>query len=108
VICAILTAHLSQAIYLENDQSSKIMELYDSMIHNNVEPNEFTYKSLLTAAAESTNLNFGKLVHSQLKVILRLVSCKQLTELKEISVVLLNSLINMYAKCGELEKAKMV
>lgn len=62
-----------------------------------VKPNEFTMSSVLSACGRLGALEHGKWVHAYID------KCKM-----EIDVVLGTALIDMYAKCGSLERAKWV
>lgn len=64
---------------------------------NDVKPNGFTMSSILSACGRLGALEHGKWVHAYIE------KCKM-----EIDVVLGTALIDMYAKCGSIGKAKWV
>ncbi|KAE7995600.1 hypothetical protein FH972_000380 [Carpinus fangiana] len=64
---------------------------------NGVKPNEFTMSSVLLACGRLGALEHGKWVHAYIG------KCGM-----EVDVVLGTSLIDMYAKCGSIERAKWV
>lgn len=64
---------------------------------NGVKPNEFTVSSVLLACGRLGALEHGKWVHAYIG------KCGM-----EVDVVLGTSLVDMYAKCGSIERAKWV
>ena len=73
------------------------MELFDQMKQIGIQPDSTTYTILFTGCAESNNLTLGRSLHSEMKN--RKIS---------ISTEIVNSLINMYSKCGSIEEAKSI
>lgn len=67
------------------------------MRQDNVKPNKITYVSTLDACATSAALAEGKLIH-----------CLVVESGMEADVVIGNSLINMYAKCGKVDEALLL
>lgn len=76
---------------------TKALELFWKMDCSDVRPNEITLVSALSACALLGDLNQGKLLHAYTKE--HMINC---------DVFVLNSLINMYAKCGDLNGAVSV
>lgn len=80
----------------ENGFVEEALELFCHMKKANASPDEFTISSVLAACA-SVSLEQGKQVHAYVKKIgLELV------------VIVGNSLLTMYAKCGSIESAHQV
>ncbi|XP_057855753.1 putative pentatricopeptide repeat-containing protein At3g13770, mitochondrial [Cryptomeria japonica] len=71
--------------------------MFVSMLHSGVSPNESTLVAVLNACARLAALELGKQVHSRL-----IVSGIQY------NVVLGNSLVDMYAKCGSIVDARTI
>ncbi|KAF7825197.1 pentatricopeptide repeat-containing protein [Senna tora] len=84
--------------YCQNKQPHKALELFHEMQSStSVEPNEITIVSILPAIADLGSLDLGISIHnySQRKKLDR-------------SINVCTSLIDMYAKCGEITKAKLL
>nr|UPT48387.1 pentatricopeptide repeat protein AaPPR14 [Agave angustifolia]UPT49066.1 pentatricopeptide repeat protein AaPPR1502 [Agave angustifolia] len=85
------------ALYARVKDYRECFKLFDAMIAVAVvKPNEATFVSVLTACANLGDLERGKWIHSMTK------------RIKEVDVLLLTALLTMYAKCGEMDKAKEV
>ncbi|XP_015573463.1 pentatricopeptide repeat-containing protein At1g19720 [Ricinus communis] len=78
----------------QNDKASKALHLFNDMILARVEPNGVTISSAVSACASLKVLNEGLEIHA-LAVKLGFVE----------DVLVGNSLIDMYSKCGKLENA---
>lgn len=83
--------------YAQNGMGHRSLKLFTEMIVLNIEPDQFTYSSCLFACASITSLDHGKQIHSHM-----------ITVGIRPSVVVLSSLIDMYAKCGNLKASKRV
>ncbi|KAI8030752.1 Pentatricopeptide repeat-containing protein [Camellia lanceoleosa] len=83
--------------YVEGLQFYDSIELFVKMRDCGFEPDETTMVILLSACAEVGNLGLGKWVHSQVIEKGLIVNCELGT-----------SLVNMYAKCGDLCCASQV
>ncbi|XP_027361920.1 putative pentatricopeptide repeat-containing protein At5g13230, mitochondrial [Abrus precatorius] len=80
--------------YAQSDKSKEALELFCRMRQSSVVPNSFTFASVLQACASMVSLNFGKQVQSYvLKVGL------------DSNVFVSNALMDVYAKCGEIENS---
>ncbi|XP_077252430.1 pentatricopeptide repeat-containing protein At4g30700-like [Tasmannia lanceolata] len=77
--------------------SKEAVVMFYQMIEADFEPNEVTLTCVLSASSQLENLSLGTWVHQYIK--------KQLVEP---SVVLCNSLVDMYAKCGSVIDALQV
>ncbi|CAK9275513.1 unnamed protein product [Sphagnum jensenii] len=78
-------------------QGQKALELYQQMQCEGVQPDTVTFVGVLNACASLAAVDEGMRVHEQI-----VCSCC------EFDVSVGNSLIDMYAKCGNLEDAKRV
>lgn len=76
---------------------TKALELFWKMGHSDVMPNEITVVSALSACSSLGDIDQGKLVHMWIKK--HMINC---------DVFVLNALINMYAKCGDLNVAACI
>ncbi|KAL3840071.1 hypothetical protein ACJIZ3_024662 [Penstemon smallii] len=77
--------------------SGKALDAFMRMQREGFEPDQVTIASVLSACAQSGMLDFGKEVH---ELILR----KGI----ELNHFILNGLVDMYAKCGDLRKARLI
>lgn len=85
------------AAYARHRQEEEALKLYYQMQTNGVEPNAYTFASILPACANLGNLEQGKDIHRNL--IKSSVQC---------NVFVRSALIDMYAKIGSLEDARKV
>ncbi|KAL4382704.1 hypothetical protein S245_014410 [Arachis hypogaea] len=82
------------ARYAQSDKSWEALELFRRIRQASVVPNNFTFASVLQACASLVLPNMGKQIHSYvLKVGLLL------------NVFVSNSLMDVYAKCGQIENS---
>lgn len=81
--------------YVESGEHKKALEMYKEMRSTGESPDEVTMLSLLSACTNLGALDVGKKIHSSI------------SEMGDgvLSVFLGNSLIDMYAKCGSMDKA---
>ncbi|KAM7495783.1 hypothetical protein LguiA_020197 [Lonicera macranthoides] len=70
------------------------LELFLLMLNSEIRPNHFTFSSVLDACAGCSSLSVGNQVHSFI-----------LKSGIHLDVVLSTSLVNMYAKCGDIKAA---
>ncbi|KAH7427133.1 hypothetical protein KP509_10G031500 [Ceratopteris richardii] len=84
--------------YVEHGQGEGALDCFDSMLHDGIFPNAVTYVSILKACALLGALYRGEQIHDE---IIRHGFLQD-------NVVLGNALVDMYAKCGALLKAKVV
>eukprot|EP00249_Psilotum_nudum_P015893 c25573_g2_i3 orf=225-1328(+) len=78
-------------------QGERALQLYHKMQQSNVKSNKYIYTAALKACTETADLTQGRLIHGQIVE----------SEFKS-DVVIGNTLIDMYAKCGSLEEARKV
>lgn len=84
--------------YTSNKRPDKAIRLYYQMIeYDSVEPNGFMYSAVLKACALAGDLELGRLIHETTT-----------RENLENDTVLMNTLLDMYVKCGSLSDAKNV
>uniref|UniRef100_A0A7N0THV1 Pentatricopeptide repeat-containing protein n=1 Tax=Kalanchoe fedtschenkoi TaxID=63787 RepID=A0A7N0THV1_KALFE len=81
--------------YAQNGCASEVMGLYEYMKKNGVQPDEFTYTSILSACASLGYLPVGHQMHTHL-----------IKKKLDSNLFVGNALVDMYAKFGSLEDAK--
>ncbi|XP_010262348.1 PREDICTED: pentatricopeptide repeat-containing protein At3g09040, mitochondrial [Nelumbo nucifera] len=81
--------------YAHNGQSYHVLDLVSDMKDCGIQPDEFTYTSVLKACACLESLDMGRQLHSSvIKINL------------DLSVFVGNALVDMYAKSGDLKDAR--
>ncbi|RDX63335.1 Pentatricopeptide repeat-containing protein, chloroplastic, partial [Mucuna pruriens] len=80
--------------YVRNRKLMEALELFHKMQEERVEPSAFTMVSLLSACAHLGALQHGEWVHDYIK-----------RNHFELNVIVLTAIIDMYCKCGSIEKA---
>ncbi|KAK4277444.1 hypothetical protein QN277_015444 [Acacia crassicarpa] len=88
---AIISAHE------QNEEVDKTIPLFVSMLQAKMEPDEFTYGSIIKACAGKKNLNCGMEIHG--RIIKSEMGLHPFTA---------SALVDMYCKCGMLEEAGKV
>ncbi|ONK58617.1 uncharacterized protein A4U43_C09F14900 [Asparagus officinalis] len=83
--------------YCWSEQREEIVKLFKEMAMTGFERKHFPFPSLLSFAASVQDLEMGKQIHAQV-----IVTGAVLDE------IVANSLIDMYAKCGVMEKAEFI
>ncbi|XP_007035313.2 PREDICTED: pentatricopeptide repeat-containing protein At5g16860 [Theobroma cacao] len=83
--------------YLKSYSFIEAFDLFCKMGHFNAKPDDFTLATVSKVAGEIGDLKVGNLVH-----------CKSIKTGFVLDVVVSNSLISMYGKCGEFEGMKKV
>ncbi|KAL5723023.1 Pentatricopeptide repeat-containing protein [Ranunculus cassubicifolius] len=83
--------------YAEKGLAKEAFHLYDKMEESGLEPDSATYTGILAACAESGLIDLGKKIHLAV----------ERTRLKD-DIYVCNALVDMYAKCGELDKAMSI
>ncbi|KAL0447710.1 UNVERIFIED_CONTAM: Pentatricopeptide repeat-containing protein, mitochondrial [Sesamum latifolium] len=80
--------------YVKNQMVDDALTLFDEMCESEVEPNEVTMVAVFSACAQKGNLRFAEMVH-------------EFAEMRRVgfSMNMMNSMLDMYVKCGSLEKA---
>eukprot|EP01018_Ginkgo_biloba_P011676 Gb_36231 [translate_table: standard] len=90
--------HAMIAGYSQNAQAEEALDLFFQMVWTDVKPDQFTFASILSACAILTTLEKARQVQAHILKI----------GYSESDVVLGNTLIDMYAKCGSVECARKV
>ncbi|KAI7982529.1 SWR1-complex protein 4 [Camellia lanceoleosa] len=80
--------------YVQNGKFVHALELFLLMLKSGTQPNQFTFSSALDACSGCSSLLMGKQVHSNM-----------LKSGIPFDVVLSTALVDMYAKCGDIEAA---
>lgn len=83
--------------YSQNDRFSDSLRLFLDMMKTNVKPDEITIASVLSACARLGSLDMGKSIHDYIRK-------NNITQ----DLYVGNALIDMYCKCGSIEKAMEV
>eukprot|EP01018_Ginkgo_biloba_P017192 Gb_07106 [translate_table: standard] len=83
--------------YAKHGYSKQALTLFYQMRLTGIQPNEFTFISVLPACADLSNLEHGKGVHEGI-----IVSGSQF------NLFLASALVGMYVKCGSIEDARKV
>lgn len=91
----VVTWNVMIAGYVLSGEHEQAMEMFEEMRRVGERPDEVTMLSLLSACADSGALEFGEKIH------------RSLSEMHSggLTVLLGNVLIDMYAKCGSIQKA---
>ncbi|XP_073000466.1 pentatricopeptide repeat-containing protein At2g22410, mitochondrial-like [Typha latifolia] len=80
--------------YVQHGLCQEALDLYTHMQASKVVPDEITLIAVLSASSQNGNLVIGKKVHDYVN-----------ENIENSSVALVNSLVDMYAKCGPIEIA---
>ncbi|KAK9106487.1 hypothetical protein Syun_022498 [Stephania yunnanensis] len=83
--------------HVQNELFSEAMFLFSDMRVRDASPLNSTYSALLGAAGATANLVLGKQFH-----------CLLIKANPNMDIILENSMISMYAKCGEIDGARSV
>lgn len=82
--------------YLQNGYAHEVVKLFINMRNSGLQLDEFTYTSILSACAGLENMDLGCQLHS---VIIK--------KRYALNLFVGNALVNMYAKCGALDDARL-
>ncbi|KAJ8479310.1 hypothetical protein OPV22_023037 [Ensete ventricosum] len=85
------------ARYAQINQNEEALAIFMRMMRVPVEPNEYSFSSVLQACANSRGLDMGGQVHG------RVVKIGLDTE-----IFVANALINLYAKCGNMDASMVI
>ncbi|KAH7554572.1 hypothetical protein JRO89_XS12G0237900 [Xanthoceras sorbifolium] len=83
--------------YFQNGYYEEALNSFSQMEHDDIQPNEFTFAVLLNSAAGLSTLGHGDVLHACIK-----------KSGFDKHVMVGSALINMYAKCGNIEAANKV
>ncbi|RYQ90070.1 hypothetical protein Ahy_B09g096356 [Arachis hypogaea] len=82
-------------VYAQNGYFNHVLELFLNMTRRTIEPDEFTFTSILSSCACFESLEIGRQVHS---VVIKRSFANNL--------FVNNALVDMYAKAGDLKEAR--
>ena len=85
------------ACYAQSGQPKEALELFGKMRREKMKPTDATIVSLLSASAHLGALDQGKAIHSYMK-----------DHAIEINTILGTTLVDMYAKCGDIDSSEMI
>ncbi|KAH7567983.1 hypothetical protein JRO89_XS07G0205800 [Xanthoceras sorbifolium] len=83
--------------YVQNGLCEKALEAFGKMQAEKFEPDEVTFASVLSACAQLGLLDAGKEIHS-------MINHKKI----KLNQFILNALVDMYAKCSDLTRARSI
>ncbi|KAK4383860.1 Pentatricopeptide repeat-containing protein [Sesamum angolense] len=83
--------------YAQNGMCKEALDAFIRMRGDGFEPDEVTFASVLSACAQSGMLDVGKEIHEMI-----------LQSRIELNEFVLNGLVDMYAKCGDLGNARLI
>lgn len=83
--------------YVRNARFDEALMLFDDMLRSNVEPDKYTFASVITGCARLGALGRAVWVHD-------LIVEKKI----ELNFILIAALIDMYSKCGDIKAAREV
>lgn len=83
--------------YAQHDHGHLALALFERMEQNGIKPDDICFLSILKACASTRKVKHGRLIHDQ---IMRLGL--------DFDIVLGSALLDLYAKCGNLDDAKKV
>ncbi|XP_047950952.1 pentatricopeptide repeat-containing protein At3g22690 [Salvia hispanica] len=83
--------------YARRDRNREAISLFFDMLGEGIEPNELTVVSVVSACAKLGDLDLGERV-------LNHVECSEL----KFNGVMVNAIVDMYIKCGRVEKAMQI
>lgn len=83
--------------YVRNARFEEALRFFRAMLSSSVEPDKYTFASVITACARLGALNHGQWVHDML-----------VQKRIELSFILSSALVDMYSKCGRIQTAKQV
>eukprot|EP01018_Ginkgo_biloba_P022701 Gb_16848 [translate_table: standard] len=85
------------AAYCKHGLAQEAVKMFSQMQRTGIEPNEFTFASVLPAYANLAHVEQGMVIHED--IIRNGFQADAFVE---------SALVNMYAKCGSIEKARQV
>ncbi|XP_023755719.1 pentatricopeptide repeat-containing protein At3g21470 [Lactuca sativa] len=83
--------------YSQNGLCEKALEAFAKMESDGFEPDEVSFASALSACAQLGSLKTGKDLHDMI-----------IQKRIKVNIFILNSLVDMYAKCGDLMNARLI
>ncbi|XP_022774587.1 pentatricopeptide repeat-containing protein At2g22070-like [Durio zibethinus] len=86
--------------FAQNGRGNEALNLFQQMLEEGVQPNAYTFVSVLSACADLALIGKGKQIHGR---IVRVGS-----RLDLLNQFVFNALIDMYCKCGAMDSAKLL
>ncbi|XVF14399.1 hypothetical protein REPUB_Repub09cG0055500 [Reevesia pubescens] len=86
--------------FAQNNHGKEALNLFQQMLEEGVQPNAYTFVSVLSACADLALIEKGKQIHGH---IVRVGSRRDL-----LNQFVFNALIDMYCKCGDMNSAKLL
>ncbi|KAH6554703.1 hypothetical protein KP509_22G048100 [Ceratopteris richardii] len=84
--------------YVQKGDGKEALSCYDCMQSDRISPNAFVYSCILKACGITQDIGKGKAIHDEITS----------SQIFEKDVVLGTALVDMYAKCGAIDKAQEV
>ncbi|XP_072980449.1 putative pentatricopeptide repeat-containing protein At1g74400 [Typha angustifolia] len=84
--------------YVKNGMPKRALELFRKMQMEKIEPDPVTVTAALSACSDLGALDVGKWIHSYI--------CRHWKDCINEDLILQNALVNMYAKCGNIQAAR--
>lgn len=85
------------AAHEQNENQEQTLQHFVSMLHSGIEPDEFTYGSVLKACAGQQAMGHGREIHSRI-----------IKSAMAMNLFVGGALVDMYCKCGMLEEAETI
>ncbi|PON47861.1 DYW domain containing protein [Trema orientale] len=85
------------AAYEQNDNRDETLQIFVSMLRSRMEPDQFTYGSVLKACAVQQALNHGMEIHGRI-----------IKSGMGLDLFVGGALVDMYCKCGTIEEAEKI
>ncbi|KAM2858911.1 pentatricopeptide repeat-containing protein At3g02330, mitochondrial [Malus sylvestris] len=85
------------AAYGQNENEKETLSFFVSMLRSSMEPDEFTFGSVLKACAGQHSLNYGMEIHSRI-----------IKSGMGMNLFIGGALVDMYCKCGMMEEAEKI
>ncbi|GFQ01313.1 pentatricopeptide repeat-containing protein at5g50990 [Phtheirospermum japonicum] len=93
----VVTWNLIIGGYVKNRLFLEAIEVFKEMLETDIEPDGFTFASVVTACSRLGALNHGKWVHGLM-----------IEKKTELNYILSSALVDMYSRCGRIETAKSI
>ncbi|CAK7334707.1 unnamed protein product [Dovyalis caffra] len=91
----VVTWNTMMSSFIHSGHYAEAIKLFDEMISENLSPNSATLVIMLSACSHLPSLEKGKMIHQYVE-----------EGGFELNVSLATALVDMYAKCGQLEKSR--
>ncbi|PKI57476.1 hypothetical protein CRG98_022127 [Punica granatum] len=83
--------------FAQNELSDEVLKAFEQMQSEGFDPDEITIVGVLSACGQAGSLEYGKKIHS-------MIGSKGIN----LNQFVLNALVDMYAKCGDLGSARYI